>query len=89
MYWSNWGSVNPIGTGSIANQCFDPDTIMISFNVTCSAVSGITIASDHVYVLGAQLLWTPRRTFGAGSRREARLMLNGFRVQEVPTSLDF
>lgn len=78
-YWSNYGVIGPLATGANANQCFDPQTIMLSFDVVCSAVTGITLASDHVLVLGAELVYTPRVLFGE-STREARLLIDGLQA---------
>lgn len=76
IYWSPYGAIAPIATGANANQTFGSETIAVAFNVTCSAVSGITIASDYVWLLGTQLVYTPRLTFGANSRR-GRMLRDG------------
>lgn len=76
LYWSKYGVIAPIATGANANQTFDPQTIAIAFNTVCSAVSGITIASDFVHLLGMQLVYTPRMTFGGNTRR-GRLLADG------------
>lgn len=76
LYWSKYGVIAPLATGANAHQTFDSETIAIAFNVTCSAVSGITIASDYVHLLGMELVYTPRLTFGRNTRR-ARLLMDG------------
>lgn len=76
LYWSKFGQLGPIATASNANQTFHPDTIALTFNVKVSAVTGITIASDFVYILGVELIYTPRLTFGSNTR-PARLLVNG------------
>lgn len=76
LYWSKFGVIAPIATGANANHTFNPETIAVSFNVVCSAVSGITIASDYVWLLGMELVYTPRITFGSNDRR-ARMLKDG------------
>lgn len=76
LYWSKYGYLAPIATASNANHTFHPDTIAIAFNLKVGAVTGITIASDFVYVLGVELTYTPRLAFGANAR-PARLLVNG------------
>jgi len=76
IYWSNYGTIAPLATGTNANHTFDPEVIAVAFNVTCSAVTGITIASDYVWLLGMELVYTPRITFGR-SDRPARMLKDG------------
>lgn len=76
LYWSKYGVVAPIASGANANHTFNPETIAIAFNTVCSAVSGITIASDFVHLLGMELVYTPRITFGSNDRK-ARLLKDG------------
>lgn len=88
VYWSKYGSLNPIATGANANHTLPPGTIAVAFNVTCSAVSGITIASDYVHLLGAELTYTPRLTFG-NNTRAARLLQDGLQANlELDVSND-
>lgn len=76
LYWSKYGSVAPIASSANAYHTFGTETIAIAFNVVCSAVSGITIASDFVHLLGMELSYTPRLTMGS-SDRPARLLKDG------------
>ncbi len=76
LYWSKYGVIGPIATGGNANKTFDPATIAVAFNVKVSAVSGITIGTDFVYILGAELVYTPRMTFGNNTRR-GRMLIDG------------
>jgi hypothetical protein len=88
LYWSKYGAIAPIATGANANQAFDPETIAIAFNTVCSAVSGITIASDYVHLLGMELTYTPRLTFGGNTRR-ARMLKDGLQSNlELDVTLD-
>lgn len=73
LYWSQPGLIAPIATGSNAYNVFDPATIAVSFSVTASAVTGITIASNYVHIVGAELVYTPRITFGDNTRPARRL----------------
>lgn len=77
--WSKYGFIAPLATGASANQTFDPATIAVALNVTCSAVSGITIASDFVWLLGTELVYTPRLTYGSNTRR-ARMLADGLQA---------
>ena len=74
--WSKYGTIAPIATGANAFHTFDPQAVAVMFNVTCSAVANITIASDYVWLLGMELTYTPRLTFGR-SDRPARLLKDG------------
>lgn len=76
VYWSPYGTIAPIETGADANHTFGTETIAVAFNTVCSAVSGITIASDYVHLIGMELTYTPRLTFGR-SDRPARLLRDG------------
>lgn len=76
LYWSKFGYIAPIATGANANSTFDQRTIALIFDLKVSAVTGITIASDFVYVLGVELSYTPRITFGSNTRR-GRMLIDG------------
>lgn len=75
-YWSTWGALAPLATGAQAGQTFDPTVASVSFNTKVSGVTGITIGTDFVYVLGVEIAYTPLITFGY-STREARLLADG------------
>lgn len=79
LYWSKYGTIAPIATGANANQTFGNDTIAVAFNTVCSAVSGITIASDYVHLVAMQLVYTPRLTFGSNTRK-ARMLKDGLQA---------
>lgn len=72
IYWSPYSIVSPTTN---PGQCFNPGTEIITWDFSCSAVTGITLASDFVYWLGVEFSYTPAMTFGDGSRREARKFL--------------
>lgn len=76
VYWSPYGMIAPIATGANANHTLGTEVIAVTFNTVCSAVSGITIASDFVHLIGMELSYTPRLTFGRSDRR-ARLLRDG------------
>lgn len=76
LYWSNYGKIAPLATGNDAHGTFNVETIAVAFNTVCSAVSGITIASNYVHLLGMELVYTPRVTFGSNDR-PARLLKDG------------
>lgn len=79
LYWSKFSVIAPIATGANANGTFDVGTNVINFNVRCTAVSGITIASDFVYIAAAELTYTPRLTFGS-SDRPGRMLIDGLQA---------
>ncbi len=79
LYWTPFGTIAPIATGASAYQTFNDATIAVAFNTVCSAVSGITIASDYVHLLGMQLAYTPRLTFGSNTRK-ARMLKDGLQA---------
>lgn len=76
LYWSSYGVIAPIATGANANSTFSPSTVFLGFRCLAGAVSGITIATDFVYVVGAEIVYTPRLTFGS-SDRQARNLADG------------
>lgn len=76
LYWSRYGQVGPLATGVNAQHTFAQDTIAVAFNVKVGAVTGITIATDFVFILGAELTYTPRVAFGH-SLRPGRLLIDG------------
>lgn len=77
--WSKYGFIAPLATGAHAYQTFDPATIAVALNITCSAVANITIASDYVWLLGTELVYTPRLTYGSNTRR-ARMLADGLQA---------
>jgi len=88
MYWSTWGQLAPLATGANAGFCLDPLAILVSFNTKVSAVSGITIGTDFVYVVGVEIAYTPLLTMGY-STREARLLMDGRQANlEAGASVD-
>lgn len=88
-YWTSWGYIAPLATGSSANQTFAVATEFVTFDVTVSAVSGITIGSDYVYLIGTELAYTPCKTYGGGSRREGRKMVDTLNQTEEGASSDY
>lgn len=76
LYWSKYGKLAPLATGANAGHTLSPATVALAFNVKASAVSGITIGTDFVYVLAVQICYTPRLTFGS-SDRAARMLIDG------------
>lgn len=74
--------------GWIAPSVLTPDTMALTIDTVCSAVAGITIASDFVYWLGCEIAYTPLHTFGDGSRREARLMSYPNAFNEADPTID-
>lgn len=76
LYWTPYGVVAPLSTGINAYNTFDPDTVAITLNASVSAVTGITIATEFVYLVGMELSYTPLLTFGRNNRA-ARIMKDG------------
>lgn len=80
VYWTPYGVIK-------ANT-LTPSTLGLSFDIKCTAVAGITIATDFVFWLGTQILYTPHYTFGDGNNREARLLAANLGWQEAGPSQD-
>jgi hypothetical protein len=76
LYWTPYGAVTPLSTGANAGHTFDPEAIVIALNTTVSAVTGITIATDFVYLVGTELTYTPLLSFGSNDR-PARMLKDG------------
>lgn len=88
-YWTNWGYIGPLATGTFANQTFKVASEFVTFDITVSAVTGLTIGSDYVYLIGTELAYTPCKTFGGGSRREGRKMVDTLMQTEQGASGDY
>lgn len=69
-----WGSIGALNTGSFAFQTFPATLDEVRFNFSVSSLSNGTIGTDLVWVHKVELAYTPRKTFGDGSGREARYM---------------
>lgn len=72
LYWTPYSILAATTSGQGAGQLFPMNAEHIVWDFSCSAVSGITLASDFVYWLGCEISYTPSMTYGDGSRREAR-----------------
>ena len=66
------GYLAPLATGPFAFQTFAPDSQAIVLNCAVSSLTLADITTSFVYLYGVELLYTPKYTFGDGSRREAR-----------------
>ena len=71
--WTRWGVVQgPLNTNYAAFETFPATVEAVSFNFAVSSFTNGAIATDFVYLFGVELAYTPKRTFGDGSGREAR-----------------
>lgn len=73
--WTRWGVVaGPLATGPFAFETFPTTVEAVSFNFAVSSLTNADITTQFVWVLGVELAYTPRRTWGDGSGREARYL---------------
>ena len=68
------GMIAPLATTALANQTFSPEIDAVKFAISVSTMSNGAIATDFVWLLGMELLYTSKDTFGDGSRRQARYL---------------
>lgn len=88
--WSPWGAIAPLATGNSANELFFESVTDVTWATNPQAVNAITfVATQQVYLLATEFAYTPRMTFGDGSRREARGMNDDVTNQEVGASSEF
>lgn len=81
--------IAPLATGANANQCFPYDTQVVNIGVSVSSLTNAALATDFCYLVGTELFYTPRQTFGFGSRRQARYIDPPLHDEEAPAVLDF
>lgn len=81
--------IAPLSTGANANQTFTYDSQCINLCVSLSSLTRAAQATDFCYLIGTELLYTPRITFGGGSRRQARYCDPPLHDEEAPPTLDF
>ena len=76
------GAIAPLGTGLAANQVMLDTVEAIHFAITAQSANW-AVSPDNIIVLGMDLEYTPRLTFGDGSRREGRKMETNLGFSEV------
>ena len=82
------GKIAPLATGLSAFQTMQDSVQML--HITIQAVStNWTIVPMPLWWLGMDIEWTPRHTYGDGSRREARKTESNLGFQEVGASNDY
>ena len=82
------GSIQPLATGLAAYQIMQ-DTIE-SMAIAINPVStNWAIASNPIYWLGMDIEFTPRRTYGDGSRREGRKMESNLGFGEIGAANEY
>ncbi len=87
--WSPWGAVAPIATGSHANELWPESVTSVVWRHNVNAVNAISFSSQFVYLVATEYAYTPRMTFGGGSRREARAMNDDVTNMAAGASQDF
>lgn len=70
--WSPWGAVAPIATGIHANELWPESVTSVVWRHNVNAVNAINLTNEFVYLVATEYAYTPRMTYGDGSRREAR-----------------
>lgn len=72
--FTNLGMIAPLSTGAPAAQTFSPEIAAVNFAFHVATLSHGAIASDYCWLLGMELLYTSKDTYGDGSRRQARYL---------------
>ena len=60
-------AIAPLSTGALAFQTLTPENQAIVFNFAVSSLTLAAVATDFVWLLGTEILYTPRLTGGDGS----------------------
>ena len=88
--WSPWGAIAPIATTAGANDLFLESVTDVIWATNPQNVHGMSFtAPQQPYLMATEFAYTPRMTFGDGSRREARGMNDDVTNQEVGASSEF
>lgn len=82
------GAIRPIATGLAAYQVMG-DAVEAIHMAISPASTNWTIGPNNVVWLGMDIEYTPRRTFGDGSRREARKLETNLGYQEKSSTSDY
>ena len=86
--FTNLGMIAPLSTGAQAFQTFSPEIQAVNFAFHVATLSHGAVATDFVHLLGMELLYTSKETFGDGSRRQARYLPVILENQEADPSVD-
>ena len=68
------GMIAPLSTGALAFQTLSPEIETVNFAIQVATMSNGAIATDFVWLMGMEILYTSKDTFGDGSRRQARYL---------------
>jgi hypothetical protein len=79
------GSIQPIATGVAANQLMQ-DTVEAIHLTISPGSTNFTIAQSNIWWMGMDIEYTPRLTYGDGSRREGRKTETNLGFQEMGPS---
>ena len=82
------GMIAPLATTAVAGQTFSPEIETVRFAIHVATMSNGAIATDFVWLMGMELLYTSKETFGDGSRRQARYLPVILGNQEADPSVD-
>ena len=76
--WTGWGKIGPKGTGTLAYEgTFPENTVYFTLDTDVQSVPAtLVIGSQFVYLIATEIEYTPRRTFGDGSRVEAHHLVS-------------
>ena len=86
--FTNLGMIAPLSTGAQAFQTFSPEIDAVNFAFHVATLSAGAIGTSFVWLLGMELLYTSKDTFGDGSRRQARYLPVILENQEADPSVD-
>ncbi len=83
------GAIVGTATGAAAGQTFTSNLEAINFNFAVSSLTNGTLTTDGVYILGTEILYTPRQTVGDGSGVQAVINDVPLSTMAVSPTLDF
>lgn len=82
------GVIAPIGTGLAANQIMQ-DTVEALHVTFAPGSANFSFLQQNIWWLGMDIEYTPRLTYGDGSRREGRKMETNIGFQEIGAAQNY
>ena len=90
--WSPWGAIQSKTTGILTGQIFPDDTYGLFIETALQSSNQLNVelakAGGGVLLVATEIAYTPRQTFGDGSRREARYLESPLSFKEAGPSQD-
>lgn len=90
--WTGWGVIGTLTAGILSGQIFPNDTYGILWDTQMESTNKTPTemakaGNDFLYV-ATEIAYTPKQTFGDGSRREARYLESPLSFKEAGPSQD-